>query len=76
MPVYCFKNEKTNLTEEFFLKVSELEEFKSSHPELKEIICAPCLSSGRSNAKPDKGFRDLLHKIKKQNRRSRINTFD
>lgn len=77
MPFYLFKNKKTEEITEKFLKISELDQYRSDNPDLETIPQAPGLSDpvrlGR--LKPSDGFRDVLGKIKSGSPGSTINTF-
>jgi hypothetical protein len=75
MPTYTFRNKHSQEVSEHFLKISELDEFKKSNPDLEPIITQSGLIRSY-NQKPDVGFREVLKNIKKSNRRSNINTFE
>lgn len=78
MPIYTFCNTITNIDEDIFMKYSEVELHLKNNPNLVMVISAPSIISGVESGsnKPDEGFRDILRTIKKNNRRSTINTFD
>lgn len=77
MPYYLFKHKETGEVTEVFLKISELDNYRSNNPLLETIPQAPGLSDpvrlGRM--KPSDGFRDVLSKIKDNSPGSKINTF-
>lgn len=77
MPFYSFKNKDTEEVLKVFLKISELDSYKSNNPNLEKIIEAPGfmdpVRAGR--IKPSSGFRDVLDKVKSNNIGSKINTF-
>jgi len=79
MPTYKFINNDTGEEYEEFMKISELDSYLESNPNVTQQITAPALSSGRGMVKPDSGFRDVLKQIKKNANkgitRSTINTF-
>ena len=79
MPTYRFLNNETGEEYEEFMKISELDAYLESHPEVTQQPTAPALSSGRGLGKPDAGFRDVLKQIKKNANkgitRSTIETF-
>jgi hypothetical protein len=76
MPEYVFKNKETGELRSVILKISELDQYKEDNPDWVNQIQTPSISSGRSTAKPDSGFRELLRNIKDNNRGSNIRTFD
>lgn len=51
MPTYHFQNKDTGETIEMFLKISELEDFLNSHPELMQLVTAPAVlgTMGKNN---------------------------
>lgn len=77
MPFYVFKDKNTEEIIEKFLKISELDQYRSDNPHLETIPQAPGFSDpvrlGRM--KPSEGFRDILDKVKKGSPGSQINTF-
>jgi ribosome-interacting GTPase 1 len=78
MPTYTFRDTTTNIDEDIFMKYSEVESYLENNPSKIKIVTAPSIISGVQSGtnKPDEGFRDILRTIKKNNRRSTINTFD
>ena len=78
MPTYTFQDTTTNIHEDVFMKYSEIESYLTNNPNKIKIITAPSIISGVQSGtnKPDENFRDILRTIKKNNRRSTINTFD
>lgn len=79
MPNYTFKNKETGELVEIFMSIPELDLFLKENNNLKQVLSAPLISSGRGSGKPDESFRDLLRDMKKKNSqgisRSTINTF-
>ena len=80
MPTYKFKNEETGEEFEKFMYIKELDEFIENNPNLTQLVNgAPLIHSGRGMSKPDKGFRDILSRIKDKHSqgitKSSINTF-
>jgi|DEB0MinimDraft_3_1074331.scaffolds.fasta_scaffold00138_17 hypothetical protein len=77
MPTYQFRDKKTGKVEEMFMRISEMEEYLSNHPSKEKLLSAPAIVSGVSSGKnkPDNGFRDVLQRIKKNNKGSKINTW-
>jgi len=75
MPTYILHNSKTKKEEEHFLSWNELQDLLSQNPQLSQIPSAPAIVSGVANRrnKPDEGFRDILRRIKKNNRGSKVN---
>lgn len=78
MPTYTFRDTITNIDEDIFMKYSEIESYLTNNPSKIKIVTSPNIISGVESGsnKPDEGFRDILRTIKKNNRRSTINTFD
>ena len=78
MPTYTFRDTITNIDEDIFMKYSEIESYLENNPSKIKIVTSPSIISGVESGsnKPDEGFRDILRTIKKNNRRSTINTFD
>lgn len=79
-PTYRFLNNETGEEYEEFMRISELDEFLSSNPNITQLVNgAPMIASGRGMGKPDQGFRDLLKDMKKKHSgghtKSTINTF-
>ena len=79
MPTYKFFINETGEEYEEFMKISELDSYLESHPNVSQQITAPALHSGRGMGKPDAGFRDVLKQIKKNANkgitRSTVETF-
>jgi hypothetical protein len=78
MPVYTFIDSDDGREFEDMMSIKEKEEYLVNNPNIKQtILHAPGLADptrlGRS--KPEAGFRDLLKDIKKNNRKSKINTW-
>lgn len=72
MPTYRFRDEK-NKIEEIFMSISEMEEYRKDNPKKSLVPVAPSIVSGVDGLrKPDNAFRDLLRKIKKNNKGSII----
>lgn len=78
MPTYTFRDTITNIDEDIFMKYSEVESYLENNPTKVKIVTSPSIISGVQSGtnKPDENFRDILRTIKKNNRRSTINTFD
>jgi hypothetical protein len=78
MPTYTFRDIITNVDEDVFIKYSEVESYLTNNPTKIKIVTSPNIISGVESGrnKPDENFRDILRTIKKNNRRSTINTFD
>lgn len=79
MPTYIIRNNETGVEEEKFLRIAEMEELLKSNPSLSLVhrdssaMIVSGVSAGRN--KPDDSFRDILRRIKKNNRGSRIDTY-
>lgn len=81
MPTYIFIDKKTKKEEELFMTMSEMDEYRKSNPSKMLGVSSPAIVSGVASSragygKPDSSFRDILKTIKKNNRGSKINTFD
>lgn len=64
MPFYDFLNEETGELENVMLKISELDDFKKSNPQLKQLIMgAPSLARGTGGLKNDEGWKENLARI-------------
>ena len=64
MPLYDFLNEETGETESVMMKISELDEFKTNNPHLKQqILGAPSTVSGAGGFKNDEGWKENLARI-------------
>ena len=66
MPTYTFRHKETGEVTEHVMKMSELDSFKESHPELERYMndipgLADPVRLGR--IKIDNGFREVLHRI-------------
>jgi predicted nucleic acid-binding Zn ribbon protein len=77
MPTYTFKNNVTGEITDVILRMSQLDEFKSSNPDLSQIISGgQGMVRNSGSLKPDSGFRDVLKSIKKASGKDNtINTF-
>ena len=78
MPIYTFHDTTTNTDEDIFMKISDVDDYLAKNPIKTKIITSASIISGLASGtnKPDANFRDILRTIKKNNRRSTINTFD
>ena len=81
MPFYTFKNEDTGEVQELQMKIAELDEFKTSNPNMKQLITgAPsiCDSVRLGVSRTPDSFNSLLKHIKEGNSKgitkSTINT--
>ena len=63
MPIYIFKNTKTEETYEEFLSMSEREEYLKNNPDVIQVPTAPAVVSGVGGIKTDGGFNEVLSKI-------------
>lgn len=78
MPTYDFKNLETGEIVTHVMKMSELDAFKESNPQLeRHISTTPGISDPvrLGLRRPSAGFRDLLGSIKKGNRGSNIKDY-
>lgn len=66
MPTYVFRNKITGEQSETFMKISELDTFRSNNPDLETVIQAPALGDPTkltATRKFDSGFKEVLQKI-------------
>lgn len=75
MPTYKIRNKDTSEVFETVMKISELDQYKSDHPEMEILPYGNDNTISGREMKPDQGFRDLLGRMKKNNPRSNINDF-
>lgn len=77
MPYYTFRDKETLETHTEFLTMSQLDEYKNTHPNEEQVFLTPVgigeanrFGVGKVNAKPPSDFRDLLKNIKKSHHKS------
>ena len=78
MANYTFLNTKTEEEFDISMPISELDTYKAENPHLQQLIkTAPSIAdpSRLGLRKPDGGFRDVLKRVKRANRGSKINTW-
>jgi hypothetical protein len=78
MPTYTFIDNETGSHFEDMMSIAEKEEYLQLNPHVSQtILHAPALADPTrlGRMKPEGGFRDLLKDIKKNNRKSKINTW-
>lgn len=66
MPTYQFENVQSGEIQEFHMKISELDDFKSNNPQLKQVHLTPFEIGDTIRMgikKPDQSFRELLKHI-------------
>tara|TARA_R100001591_G_scaffold11142_1_gene17506 strand:- start:1992 stop:2330 length:339 start_codon:yes stop_codon:yes gene_type:complete len=63
MPVYIFKNNKTDEVYEKFLSMTEREEYLNDNPDIQQVPTAPNIVAGVGGIKKDDGFNEVLSKI-------------
>ena len=63
MPIYIFKNTKTNEVEEKFLSMSEREEYLKDNPDIEQVPTPINIVGGVGGIKTDNGFNEVLSKI-------------
>ena len=60
MPIYVFKNTKTNKTYEKFISMSEREQYLNDNPEVKQVPTVPNIVGGVGGVRTDDGFKEVL----------------
>lgn len=78
MPTYIIRNNDTGEEVERFMRIAEMEDLLKCEPSLSLIHRKSAgIISGIAHGKnkPDDNFRDILRNIKKNNRRSTIDTY-
>lgn len=66
MPTYNFRNINTNEEFEITMKISELDEYKNTHPELQQLLNRPPSIGDPVRMglrKPDDSFRELAARL-------------
>lgn len=66
MPTYQFKDQQTGEYKEFFMKISDLDDFKKNNPQLIQVHVTPFEIGDivrMGMRKPDASFRSLLKHI-------------
>ena len=72
MPIYIFKNTKTNKTYEEFLSMSEREQYLKDNPEVIQVPTAPNIVAGVGGIRKDAGFNEVLSKISEAHPKSAL----
>lgn len=77
MPTYTFRNTLSKAVFEVKLSIADLDEYKTTHPELEIIIGTLDIVSGVAGTRRmDDNYRDLLKNIKKHSgRKNTINVY-
>ena len=66
MPTYQFENVQTGEIKELYMKMNELDEFKTNNPQYKQVHLSPFGIGDTVRMglrKPDQSFRELLKDI-------------
>lgn len=76
MPTYNFINAQTGEVEEHFIKMSELDDFKTTHPHLDQLVSAPAIVGGVTlrDKRPD-GFKEVMSRIAEKNPGSNLDDY-
>ena len=72
MPIYIFKNTKTNEVEERFLSMSEREEYLKVNPDIQQVPTPINIVGGVGGIKTDNGFNEVLSKISEAHPKSAL----
>lgn len=73
MPTYNIKDLTNGEVKQEFMSIADMEALDST--KFQVVMGTPLLVSGL-NQKPDVGFREVLHRIKRGNPGSTVHTFD
>ena len=64
MPIYSFRDTKTDEVFDVMMSISDLDKYKEANPEHERVLGAPNIVSGVSiTGKLDTGFKEVLSKI-------------
>jgi hypothetical protein len=76
MPVYDFKNIKTDEVVTHYLTIKERSEFLDANPDYKQLLCAPPMGDSvrLGVRRHDDNFNDVLKNVKSHHRGSNIQT--
>tara|TARA_R110000796_G_scaffold206027_2_gene322395 strand:+ start:6886 stop:7119 length:234 start_codon:yes stop_codon:yes gene_type:complete len=76
MPVYDFKNIKTDEVVTHYLTIKERSEFLDENPDYKQLLCAPPMGDSvrLGVRRHDDNFNDVLKNVKSHHRGSNIQT--
>lgn len=67
MPTYSFRNKETGEVFDEFMRISELDAFKESNPQLEQTLTqAPAFVGDHITIKKDSGFKEVLQRIKEK----------
>ena len=72
MPIYIFKNTKTNEVEEKFLSMSEREDYLKDNPDIQQVPTPINIVGGVGGIKTDNGFNEVLSKISEAHPKSAL----
>lgn len=67
MPTYSFRSKETGEITEKILKMSEKDQYIKDNPDLEAVILsAPVMTYTSSGIMPDRGFSEVMDKIKQR----------
>jgi hypothetical protein len=76
MPTYSFINHATGEVEDHFMKISELDDFKKTNPQLDQMVTAPNIVGGVSiKDKQSDGFKEVMSRIAEKNPGSNLDSY-
>ena len=76
MPLYDYRDKRTGEVKEYFVKISERDQFLQDNPHLEKVVSAPAVGNRfvtMSKMKAPGDYTSLLKRMKKNNPGSTIN---
>ena len=76
MPTYSFINQATGEVEDHWMKISELDDFKTTNPHLDQMVTAPNIVGGVSiKDKQSDGMKEVFSRIAEKNPGSNLDGY-
>jgi hypothetical protein len=76
MPTYSFINQATGEIEDHYMKISELDDFKTTNPHLDQMVTAPNIVGGVSiRDKQSDGMKEVFSRIAEKNPGSNLDSY-
>jgi len=76
MPLYDYRDKKTGEVKEYFVKISDRDQFEKDNPHLEKVVSAPAVGNRfvtMEKMKAPSDYTSLLKRMKKKNPGSTIN---